>query len=86
MYKVQPVNDISDESIHTLHRNMLFPFQSLHESETPTQEQNVALINANLAMMEYFSELLSKIYCLGTSNIFVGVKGVASHLKTVETM
>ena len=52
--KVQPVNDSSGKSIHTLHKNM-FPFQSLLENETPTQEQNVALINANFVMMEYFS-------------------------------
>ena len=51
--KVQPINDSSDESIHTLHRNMLFSFQSLHENKT--QEQNVALINADLAMIAYFS-------------------------------
>ena len=53
VYKVQPINDSSDESIRTLHRNMLFPFQSLCENET--WEQNVALINADLAMMAYFS-------------------------------
>ena len=56
MYKVQPINNSSDETIHTLHRNMLFPFQSLHENERQAQEQNVALVNANLAMMEYFSQ------------------------------
>ena len=55
VYKVQPINDNCDETICTLHRNMLFPFQSLHEDETQTQEQNVALVNANLAIMEYFS-------------------------------
>ena len=55
VYKVQPINDSSDENIHTLHRNMLFPFQSLCENKTQTQEQNMALLNANLAMMEYFS-------------------------------
>ena len=55
VYEVQPVNYSNDESIHTLHRNMLFPFLSLCENKTPTQEQNVALVNANLAMMTYFS-------------------------------
>ena len=55
VYKVQPVNDSSDGSVHTLYRNMLFLFQSLCENKTPIQEQNVALVNANLAMMEYFS-------------------------------
>ena len=52
VYKVQPINNNSDESICTLHRNMLFPFQSLREDET---QQNVVLVNANLAMMAYFS-------------------------------
>ena len=55
VYKVQPINDNGDETICTLHRNMLFLFQSLREDETQTQEQNMALVNANLAMMEYFS-------------------------------
>ena len=53
VYRVQLVNDSSDESIHTLHRNMLFPFQLLQEDET--QKQNVALVNAGLAMMAYSS-------------------------------
>ena len=53
VYKVQPINDSSDENIHTLHKNMLF--QSLCENKTQTQEKNMALLNANLAMMEYFS-------------------------------
>ena len=53
VYKVQLINDGSNESIHTLHRTVLFPFQSLHENKT--REHNVALINANLAIMAYFS-------------------------------
>ena len=28
VYKVQPVNNDGDDGIQTLHRNMLFPFQS----------------------------------------------------------
>ena len=55
VYEVQPVIDNGDETICILHRNMLFAFQSLHENETQTQGQNVALVNANLVMMEYFS-------------------------------
>ena len=53
VYKVQPVNNDSDDSIHMLHRNMLFSFQSHHDDVI--QEENVALQNANLAMMAYFS-------------------------------
>ena len=51
--RVQSVNDDRDDNICTLHRNMLFPFQSLHDDVI--QEENVALENANLAMMAYFS-------------------------------
>ena len=54
VYKVQPVGAEDDNSIHTLHRNMLFPFQSLRE-DNHTETQNQALINANIAMMSYFS-------------------------------
>ena len=53
VYRVQPVNDDGDDNIHTLHRNMLFPFQSLHDDVI--QEENVVLENVNLAMMAYFS-------------------------------
>ena len=52
VYQVQPINNNSDGSKCTLHRNTLFPFQSLREDKT---QQNVALVNANLAMMAYFS-------------------------------
>ena len=55
VYRVQPVNDDKDENICTLHRKKLFPFQSLQDDETLVQDQNVAQINANVAMMEYFS-------------------------------
>ena len=54
-FRVQPINDNGDVTICTLHQNMLFPFQSLCEDEAQIQEQNVALINENHAMMEYFS-------------------------------
>ena len=53
VYRVQSVNNDRDDNIHTLHRNMLFPFQSL--CDDIIQEENVALENANLAMMAYFS-------------------------------
>ena len=43
VYRVQPVNDDRDDNICTLHRNMLFPFQSL--CDDIIQEEN-----ANLAM------------------------------------
>ena len=53
VYKVQPVNKNTENNIRMLHRNMLFPLQSIRENET--QGQNDALVQANLAMMNYFS-------------------------------
>ena len=52
VYKVQPVNKNTEENVHTLHRNMLFPLQSIRENET--LGQNEALVQADLAMMNYF--------------------------------
>ena len=52
VYKVQPVNGNTEESIHTLHRNMLFPLQSIREDETLGQSE--ALVQGDLAMMKYF--------------------------------
>ena len=54
VYKVQPVGTEDDNSICTLHRNMLFPFQSLRE-DNHTETHNQALINVDIAMMSYFS-------------------------------
>ena len=53
VYKVQPVNKNTEQNVHTLHRNMLFPLQSSTENET--LGQNEALVQADLAMMNYFS-------------------------------
>ena len=52
VYKVQAVNGNTEESIHTLHRNMLFPLQSIREDQTLGQSE--ALVQADLAMMKYF--------------------------------
>ena len=52
VYKVQPVNKNMENNICMLHRNMLFPLQSIRENET--QGQNDALVQANLAKMNYF--------------------------------
>ena len=51
VYKVQPVNNNGDDGIWTLHRNMLFPFQSF--CDDIIQEENIALENAYIAMMAY---------------------------------
>ena len=53
LYKVQPTTESGEEGIHTLHRNMLFPLQSVRDEETTGQ--NDALVHADLAMMKYFS-------------------------------
>ena len=53
VYKVQPINENTDKSVRTLHRNMLFPLQSIREDEN--LGQNDALVQADLAMMKYFS-------------------------------
>ena len=52
VYKVQPVNKNVENNICMLHRNMLFPLQPIRENKT--QSQNDALVQANLAMMNYF--------------------------------
>ena len=52
VYKVQPVNKNTEENVRTLHRNMLFPLQSIRENET--LGQNEALVQVDLAMMSYF--------------------------------
>ena len=49
VYKVQPVNNDGDDGIQTLHRNMLFPFQLFRDDII--QEENVALENANIAIL-----------------------------------
>ena len=53
VYRVQPTTEKGEEGIHTLHRNILFPLQSVQDEETTGQ--NDTLVQANLAMMEYFS-------------------------------
>ena len=42
----------SDEGIHILHRNMLFPIQSA----TITNDSDLALMKANLSMDLYFED------------------------------
>ena len=53
VYKVQLTTEKGEEGIHTLHRNMLFPLQSVRDEETTGQ--NDALVWADLAMMKYIS-------------------------------
>ena len=53
VYKVQPTDEKGEEGIHTFHRNILFPLQSIREEENAGQ--NDTLVQADLAMMKYFS-------------------------------
>ena len=53
VYQVRPVNNNTKDNVHTLHRNMLFPLQSVRENEK--SGQNHALVQADMAMMKYFS-------------------------------
>ena len=71
VYKVQPVGAEDDDSIRTLHGNMLFPFQFLRE-DNHIETQNQALINADIAMMSYFHKLLlrdKQYFCGGGQEV-----------------
>ena len=56
VFWVQPVDAVSDENIRILHRNMLFPVQSVTDLMDPMVEnddKNFALMKANLLMDLY---------------------------------
>ena len=56
VFKVQPVDATTDDNIKVLHRNMLFPLKTSEESDIKKaeNEQNTALMKANLLMYIYF--------------------------------
>ena len=54
VYIVKPLGQENTDSIQMLYRNMLIAFQSSRK-EYLTETPNQALINADLAMMSYFS-------------------------------
>ena len=41
VYKVQPTTENGEEGVHTLHRNMLFPLQSVRDEETTGQTMHL---------------------------------------------
>ena len=54
VFKVQPIHAEDDENIHVLHRNMLFPVQSVTDHTPKTVDNHFALMKANLLMDLYF--------------------------------
>ena len=59
---MQPVDDVTDENIRVLHRNMLFPIQTVTDwdliiTNTESEDKDgrhVALMNANFLMNIHF--------------------------------
>ena len=45
---------VNDENIRVLHRNMLFPVQSVTDPMTKNDDKHFALVKANLLMDLYF--------------------------------
>ena len=56
VFKVQPIDTTTDNNIKVLHRNILFPLKTSGESNVKEaeNEQNTALMRANLLMDIYF--------------------------------
>ena len=58
VFQVQPVDATNDENIRVLHRNMLFPIQSVTDLDSASTEddKHVALMKANLLMDIHFND------------------------------
>ena len=56
-FQVQPVDATNDEIFRVLHRNMLFPIQSVTDSDSAKadHDKHVALMKANLLMDIHFN-------------------------------
>ena len=56
VFKVQPVDAAPENNIRVLNRNMLFPLKTSEQSNVKEagNEQNTALMKANLLMDIYF--------------------------------
>ena len=56
VFKVQPVDAEDHENICILHRNMLFPVQSVTDPIQKTDDKHLALMKDNLLMDLYFHD------------------------------
>ena len=56
VFKAQPMNAEDVENIHILHRNMLFPIQSVTDSIPKTDDNHFALMKPILLMDLYFDD------------------------------
>ena len=55
VFRVQPVDATADENIRVLHRNMLYPIQSVTDSDSVIEDKrHFALMKANLLMDIHF--------------------------------
>ena len=54
VFQVQPVDAVDDENIRVLHRNMLFPVQSVADPMIKNDGKHFSLMKANLLMDLYF--------------------------------
>ena len=55
VFKVQPMYAEDDENIHILHRNMLFPVQSIIDTIPKADDSYLTLMKANLLVDLYFN-------------------------------
>ena len=56
VFKVQLTDAEDDENIQVLHRNMLFPVQSITDHIPKTDDKHVTLMKDNLLMDLYFDD------------------------------
>ena len=57
VFQVQPIDAVEDENIRVLHRNMLFPVQSVTDTDSvkTDNEKHIAFMKANLLMDIHFN-------------------------------
>ena len=57
VFQVHPVDAVGDENIRVLHRNMLFPIQSVSDPDSVivNNDKHFALMKANLLMDLHFN-------------------------------